>query len=131
MTFIDSFPHLEVFTLPHEFQQILTFPSEFHGIPTESIWLEPQPFWVPIPWKFQQNLMESTGISWNLEPPRMTSIGIHWNPPESAGNDWNPEILTHSNHFQQIPADSSRFQQIPADSGGFPLECNDCSCYYI
>jgi len=94
---------IKVFTLPHEFQRIPTFPSEFHGIPMESIWLEPQPFWVPIPWKFQQNPMESTGISWN---PGASQNGFHWNPLESAGNDWNPEILTHSNHFQQIPVDS-------------------------
>jgi len=27
--------------------------AEFHGTFMESNWLEPQPFWFPIPWKFQ------------------------------------------------------------------------------
>jgi len=26
--------------------------AEFHGISMESNWLEPQPFWFAIPWKF-------------------------------------------------------------------------------
>jgi len=36
-------------------QQIPSAMSEFHGIPMESGWLEPQPFQFPIPLKFQQS----------------------------------------------------------------------------
>ena len=80
--------------------RIPTEMSEFHGILTESIWLEPQPFWFSIPWNFQQNPTESSGISWNLGA---SGNGFHWNPlefPYFGEFQWIP---THSNTFQWIP----------------------------
>jgi hypothetical protein len=44
--------------------------SEFHGIPTETSWLEPQPFWFSIPRKFQWNRTESARNGWNLGASR-------------------------------------------------------------
>ena len=80
---------------------------EFHGILTESIWLEPQPFWFSIPWNFQQNPTESSGISWN---PGASRNGFHWNLLESVGIHWNsPKIW----EFQWIPTHSNTFQWIP------------------
>ena len=73
----------------------------------ESIWLEPQPFWFSIPWNFQRNLTESSGISWN---PGASGTGFHWNPLECVGIHWNS-------------MDSNTFQRIPMDS-------NVCLCYY-
>ena len=87
--------------------RIPTGMSEFHGILTESIWLEPQPFWFSIPWNFQQNPMESSGISWN---PGASRNGFHWNPLECVGIHWNSHI---SGEFQQIPTDSQGFQCLP------------------
>ena len=59
---------------------------EFHGISMESIWLEPQPFVFPFPWKFplfskefQWKWLESRSL-WEWFP--MESMGFHWN---SAG----------------------------------------------
>ena len=88
-------------------RQIPTGMLEFHGILTESIWLEPQPFWFSIPWNFQQNPMESSGISWNLGA---SGNGFHWNQLECVGNHWNSHI-------------SGEFQWIPTHS-------NVCLCYY-
>ena len=59
----------EVFTLLHEFLWILSGKSEFHGISMESNWLEPQPFWFPIPWKFRlfsKEFQQKWSESWSL-----------------------------------------------------------------
>ena len=56
---------------------------EFHGISMESIWLEPQPFGFPFPWKFplfskefQWKWLESGSLQ---EWFPMESVGFHWN----------------------------------------------------
>jgi len=69
----------EVFTIPHEFQRIPSGMLEFHGILMESRWLEPQPFWFPMPLKFQWNLTES---SRNGQNPGASQNSFHWNPLE-------------------------------------------------
>ena len=46
--------------------------SEFHEISMESIWLEPQPFGVPFPWKFP---LFSKEFRWKW----LESHGLHWN----------------------------------------------------
>ena len=70
--------------------RILAGMLEFHRILTESIWLEPQPFWFSIPWKFQWNL----GASGN---------GFHWNPLEfhlDSNGKFNSEDVLY---FKSLP----------------------------
>ncbi|EDR13466.1 uncharacterized protein LACBIDRAFT_308413 [Laccaria bicolor S238N-H82] len=79
---------------------------EFHGIPMETSWLEPQPFWFPIPWKFQWNPMESSGNGWNLGASRNS---FHRNPLEFQPDSMEFQWKVYSS---QIPTDSNEFQYL-------------------
>jgi hypothetical protein len=84
-----SIINLEVFTIPHEFWRNLA-DSERNGgvcqIPLEFSWLEPQPFWFPIPWAFRRNLRNLA--EWSESRSLLERFPLEFQP-DSMEFQWN------------------------------------------
>jgi len=114
---------MEVFTFPHEFRRNPADSERNVGILMESRWLKPQPFWFPIPLKFQWNPTESDGIWWKQpesgslrEQFPLESIGI---PTRFHGIPMESIFQLNSNGIRRNPLEYGYSSEIPTNSDRF------------